>query len=124
MEAIFLACGAGGPQLKRNPLGANPEKPMSVSASEPPPAVRVPLGLLIASTLSWIWGILCGLTGLENQDGDGASEGRTGSALGLSNNTAGTGADKSVPMRWRSVQEAGGVVEVKHGEWSSLTGCA
>jgi hypothetical protein len=23
MEAIYLACGAGGPQLKRNPLGAN-----------------------------------------------------------------------------------------------------
>jgi hypothetical protein len=24
MEAIFLYCGAGGPQLKRNPLGICP----------------------------------------------------------------------------------------------------
>ena len=32
MEAIFLACGAGGPQLKRNPLGAQPETIMRLSS--------------------------------------------------------------------------------------------
>ena len=37
---------------------------MPTSISEPPLSVRVPLGLLVASTLSWIWGILCGVTGL------------------------------------------------------------
>ena len=30
MEAIFLVCGAGGPQLKRNPLGSNPTQTMSL----------------------------------------------------------------------------------------------
>ena len=32
MEAIFLVCGAGGPQLKRNPLGSRPvEQPSSLA---------------------------------------------------------------------------------------------
>src|SRR5512147_1454532 len=30
MEAIFLVCGAGGPQLKRNPLGCNMHVPLLI----------------------------------------------------------------------------------------------
>ena len=37
---------------------------MSTSVPEPPLSERVPLGLLIASTLSWVWGVLCGFTAL------------------------------------------------------------
>ena len=32
METIFLACGAGGPQLKRNPLGSAHRRPMRSAA--------------------------------------------------------------------------------------------
>jgi hypothetical protein len=34
-EAIFLACGAGGPQLKRTPLGAQPETILHISPCAP-----------------------------------------------------------------------------------------
>ena len=33
MEAIFLVCGVGGPQLKRNPLGTGPALTMTVGDS-------------------------------------------------------------------------------------------
>ena len=34
MEAIFLVCGAGGPQLKRNPLGGGPGMSMFTSQGQ------------------------------------------------------------------------------------------
>ena len=36
MEAIFLVCGAGGPQLKRNPLGGNAHSHGTKMPAEPP----------------------------------------------------------------------------------------
>jgi hypothetical protein len=37
---------------------------MSTPSVEPLPGPRTPIGLLVASTLCWIWGVLCGLGGL------------------------------------------------------------
>jgi hypothetical protein len=37
---------------------------MSTPPAEPPPSPRLPTGLLVASTLCWTWGILCGFSGV------------------------------------------------------------
>ena len=50
MEAIFLVCGAGGPQLKRNPLGCNAPTHGSMKRS-----LLLASGLVLASS--------CRLTG-------------------------------------------------------------
>jgi len=37
---------------------------MSIAVPEQLPSVRMPIGLLVASTLSWVWGMLCAFAGL------------------------------------------------------------
>src|SRR5262245_46484498 len=47
----------------RDSLGANPEDPMSAPVQSPLPT-RPPTGVLVASTLCWIWGVICSLSAL------------------------------------------------------------
>jgi hypothetical protein len=55
MEAIFLVRGAGGPQLKRNPLDGRPDK-------DPTMKLTKSLGMLLLGA----WLILTGLIGLAH----------------------------------------------------------
>ena len=51
MEAIFLVCGAGGPQLKRNPLGGSHTSDMRIAI----------LAASAVLALAWTWSV----TGLD-----------------------------------------------------------
>jgi hypothetical protein len=61
MEAIFLVCGAGGPQLKRNPLGGGTLTSSTQTPSAQPP--ELPPSLARVRTIRIVYAVIVAVVG-------------------------------------------------------------